>query len=84
MLLQVMLPLTTTIFYRHFDLFQGASQSNAFPSVVFYFMSGNDQHIQIAIFCDFASRVRTEQNDLFWVSHLDKTAYHGMHFLRCH
>jgi len=70
--------------YRHFDLFQGASQSNAFSSGVFYFISGNDQHIQIAILCDLASRVGTEQNDLFWVSHLDKTAYQGMHFLRCH
>jgi hypothetical protein len=70
--------------YRHFDLFQGASQSNAFSSGVFYFISGNDQHIQIAILCDFTSRVGTEQNDLFRVSHLDKTAYHGMHFLRCH
>jgi hypothetical protein len=55
--------------YRHFDLFQGASQSNAFSSGVFYFISGNDQHIQIAILCDFASRVGTEQNDLFWVGH---------------
>jgi hypothetical protein len=29
--------------YRHFDLFQGPTQSNAFSSGVFYFISGNDQ-----------------------------------------
>jgi hypothetical protein len=61
--------------YRDFDLFEGASQSNAFSSGVFYFISGNDQHIQIAILCDFALCAGTEQNDLFWVRPLDKTAY---------
>ena len=79
-----MLSLTTTISIGISISFQGTSQSNTFSSGVFYFISGNDQHIQIAILCDFASRVGTEQNDLFWVGHLDKTAYHGMHFLRCH